>query len=128
MVSWCVFAAGTATPDMRKNYHGLSALAKHVLNENPLSGALFVFINRRRTPLKCLCFDCNGYCIWAKRLERGLFQVSRGDDAKCSLDARTLQHFIDGIDLYSVRQLTGFRREISTISHHESGHIISKNT
>ena len=111
--------------DMRKSYNGLSALAKHVLNEDPLSGALFVFINRRRTQLKCLYFDCDGYCIWAKRLERGLFQVSWSDDWKCSLDAKTLQHLIDGIDLKSVRQLTRFRRGNVTISPHESGHIIS---
>ena len=92
--------------DMRKSYHGLSALAKHVLNEDPLSGALFVFINRRRTQLKCLYFDCDGYFIWAKRLERGLFQVSWSDDAKCSLHARALQYLIDGIDLKNVPQLT----------------------
>lgn len=106
---------------MRKSYNGLSALAKHVMNEDPLSGALFVFINRRRTQLKCLYFDSDGYCIWAKRLERGLFQVSWNGDEKCSLDAKTLQLIIDGIDLKSVRQLTRFRRGNDRISAHESG-------
>jgi hypothetical protein len=109
--------------DMRKSYNGLSALAKHVLNEDPLSGALFVFINRRRTQLKCLYFDCDGYCIWAKRLERGLFQGSWSDDVKCSLDAKTLQYLIDGIDLKRVRQLTRFGRGTGTSSPHESGYI-----
>ena len=42
--------------DMRKSFDGLSALAKQVLVEDPLSGAVFVFINRRRTQMKCLYF------------------------------------------------------------------------
>lgn len=110
--------------DMRKSYNGLSALAKHVMNEDPLSGALFVFINRRRTQLKCLYFESDGYCIWSKRLERGLFQVSWHGDAKRSIDAKTLQLIIDGIDLKSVRQLTRFRRGNDRISAHEDGHHI----
>ena len=110
--------------DMRKSYNGLSALAKHVLNEEPLSGALFVFINRRRTQLKCLYFDDGGYCIWAKRLERGRFQVSWDGDVKGFLDAKTLQHIIDGIDLKSVRQLTRFRRGNGRTDAHGNGHII----
>ena len=52
--------------DMRKSYHGLSALVKNQLQENPLSGQLFVFINRRRTQIKVLYFDRSGYCIWMK--------------------------------------------------------------
>ena len=43
--------------DMRKSYDGLIALVKQVLDENPHSGALFVFINRRRTQMKCLYFE-----------------------------------------------------------------------
>ena len=50
--------------DMRKSFDGLSALAKQVLAEDPLSGAVFVFINRRRTQMKCLYFEGDGYCVW----------------------------------------------------------------
>ena len=54
---------------MRKSFHGLSALVRQGLNEDPLDGALYVFVNRRRTLLKALYFEVDGYCIWSKRLE-----------------------------------------------------------
>ncbi len=58
----------TEATDMRKSFDGLIALVKHQLREEPLSGELFVFINRKRNYLKILYFDRSGYCIWSKRL------------------------------------------------------------
>ena len=63
-----LFAAPT---DMRKSFDGLSALVKHAMGLDPLSGRLFVFINRRATQMKVLYFDRSGFCDWAKRLEAG---------------------------------------------------------
>lgn len=89
---------------MRKSFDGLSALAKQVLGENPLGGALFVFINRRQTQMRCLYFEGDGYCMWAKRLERGRFQVRLDGVVKERLDLNTLKLIIDGIDPQSVRR------------------------
>jgi transposase len=52
---------------------GLSVLVKEVLEQNPLSGQLFVFINRRRDKLKILLWEKNGFVIWYKRLEEHRF-------------------------------------------------------
>ena len=60
--------------DMRKSFDGLMTLAKNKMHENPVSGELFVFINRRQTQVKILYFDRSGYCIWMKRLEEGSFK------------------------------------------------------
>lgn len=109
--------------DMRKSFDGLSALVKHTLNEDPLSGAVYVFINRRRTYMKCLYFDVDGYCIWSKRLERGQFQVPFSRADKLALDIKTLQLLIDGIDLNSVRQLTRYGVERGKLQRHETGRI-----
>ena len=49
--------------DMRKSYNGLSTMVKRVMRDDPLSGALYVFINRRRTQMKCLYFEDDGYCV-----------------------------------------------------------------
>ena len=49
--------------DMRKSFDGLAGLARQALAENPASGALFVFVNRRRTQMKVLYFDRTGYCL-----------------------------------------------------------------
>ena len=61
----------TRPTDMRKSFDGLSVLVKDKLQEDPASGHLFVFTNRKRTYLKVLYFDRHGYCVWAKRLEQG---------------------------------------------------------
>lgn len=58
---------------MRASYDTLFAKAKGVLNQDPFSGHLFVFINSRRTSIKCLFYDGTGWVIIAKRMERGLF-------------------------------------------------------
>lgn len=89
--------------DMRKSFDGLSALVRTQLAEDPLSGQLFVFLNRRRTQLKALYFDRGGYCVWAKRLEQGQFHlVGQGD--KRRLDWTELKLILEGIDLRSVRR------------------------
>jgi hypothetical protein len=59
--------------DMRKSYDGLQALARHTMGRDPLDGALYIFVNRRGSQLKCLYFDRSGFCIWGKRLETGRF-------------------------------------------------------
>lgn len=97
--------------DMRKSYDGLSALVKHQLGQNPLGGDLFVFVNRRRTQLKCLYFAGDGYCIWSKRLERGAFQVHFASEVTARIDWRTFQRLVEGIDLNTVRRLKRYRRE-----------------
>jgi transposase len=90
--------------DMRKSYDGLSALVKNVLHEDPSSGHVFVFINRKRTQMKVLYFDRSGYCIWSKRLERGRFQnLAHGED-KQQLDWTRLKLLLEGIDLNERRR------------------------
>ena len=89
---------------MRCSYNGLSALVKHHLQQNPLSGELFVFINRKRTQMKVLYFEQGGYCIWAKRLEQGTFSPSHSTDRSEQLSWATLKCLIEGIELRVVKQ------------------------
>ena len=90
--------------DMRKSFDGLSALAKNTLMEDPLSGHLFVFVNRKQTFIKVLYFDRSGYCIWSKRLERGRFHYRASVDRKVSLDWTGLKMMLEGISLKDARQ------------------------
>lgn len=53
---------------MRLSFDGLYALARHGLHQDPLSGHLFVFVNRRATQMKVLYFDRSGWCLWANQL------------------------------------------------------------
>lgn len=59
--------------DLRKSITGLVGLVKSVFDEDPLSGSLFVFVNRRGNYLKLVSWDRTGWCLFAKRLEHRRF-------------------------------------------------------
>jgi transposase len=84
--------------DMRKSFDGLVGLVQGALREDPLSGTLFVFVNRRGNYLKCVYWDRTGFCLFAKRLERGRFTLP-GESEKQELSARALALILDGITL-----------------------------
>ena len=94
--------------DMRRSFDGLEAAVRELLREDPLSGALFVFWNRRRDRLKILSFDGTGLWIWYKRLERGRFELPGGGDAEIS--SADLLLVLEGIELGSVRRGRRWRR------------------
>jgi transposase len=100
--------------DMRKSFDGLSALAKNHIKENPLSGHLFVFINRRQTQIKILYFDRSGYCLWAKRLEEGRFQYNKNIGEKQKLTLTELKLMIEGIELKNTRQRKRYKHPLAT--------------
>lgn len=58
---------------MRASYDTLFSKAKSILNQDPFSGHLFLFINRSRTSVKCLFYDGTGFVLICKRMERGVF-------------------------------------------------------
>lgn len=101
----------TVATDMRKSFDGLSALVRTQLAEDPLSGQLFVFINRRRTQLKVLYFDRGGYCVWAKRLEQGRFHPI-GQGEKRRVEWTELKLILEGIDLRSIRRFKRYRHPV----------------
>ena len=84
--------------DMRRSYDGLYALALEVLACDPLSGHLFVFVNRRGSQIKVLYFERTGWCVWAKRLEAGCFlQHGRGPHHR-EMDCTALKLLLEGIE------------------------------
>jgi len=84
--------------DMRKSFTGLVGVVKGVLAEDPLSGTLFVFLNRRQNYIKGMYWDRTGFCLFAKRLERGRFRLP-GDARTQELSAQVFQLLLDGIEL-----------------------------
>ena len=85
---------------MRKSFNGLWSEASEQLREDPFSGALFVFTNKRRDRIKVLYWDGSGVWICAKRLEKGRFTWPNGSDSrKLSLTGQSLGMLLDGIDL-----------------------------
>ena len=77
--------------DFRKGIDGLAGLCRGVLREDPFSGGVFVFRNRRATAMKILVYDGQGFWLCQKRLSRGRFRWWPGGDVIRELQARDLQ-------------------------------------
>jgi transposase len=99
--------------DMRKSFHGLIALTQSELQQDPLSGSLFVFVNRRRDRIKILYWGQTGFCIWYQQLEKGTYQIPNQEslDGQDTLEVTRsqLSLILDGIDLSTVRQRPRFQ-------------------
>jgi transposase len=88
--------------DLRKSFTGLWAVTVNVLRQDPASGSLYVFTNRRRNRIKILYWDGTGLWVLIKRLEKGRFFWPRGveiERGKLELAPEALAVLLDGIDL-----------------------------
>ena len=86
--------------DMRKSFNGLWAVASEKLREDPKSGAVFAFTNKKRDRLKLLYWDGTGVWVLAKRLEQGRFSWPKDRrGTKLSLTPEALTLIISGIEL-----------------------------
>lgn len=101
-----IFVAREAT-DMRKSFDGLSGIVIDAVQEDPQSGHLFCFFNRRRDRVKILFWDRSGFVIYYKRLEKGTFAIfdqARGSEGGFTLSSSDLALILDGIDLRGARR------------------------
>jgi len=86
--------------DMRSSYDTLFSKVKGVLNQDPFSGHLFLFINRHRSSIKCLFYDGTGFVIIAKRMEQGLFsRINPLHSGDLVLTAAEFALFFEGANL-----------------------------
>lgn len=86
--------------DMRSSYDTLFSKAKSILNQDPWSGHLFVFMNSRRNSIKCLYYDGTGLVIIAKRMEKGLFsRINPYCQGELVLTAAEFALFFEGANL-----------------------------
>ena len=94
--------------DMRKSFHGLIALVESAVQQDPLSGSLFVFLNRQRDRIKILYWGQTGFCIWYQQLQKGTYQLpderSLEEQQTIEVTRSQLSLILDGIDLSSARQ------------------------
>ena len=91
----------TAPADLRRSFDGLAATAASALRRDPSQGGLFVFINKRGDQVRVLFRDAHGWCILAKRVDRGRFRRPRIEDGHVywETEPRALMLFLDDIDL-----------------------------
>ena len=103
--------------DMRKSFDGLSGLVRQGMGRDPLSGEVFIFLNRRRTMIKILVWDRSGFVVWSKRLERGTFELPRNTQAGASVPLRweELVMILEGVRLSSVQRRKRYSREKAAV-------------
>jgi transposase len=94
--------AATGPIDLRRSVDGLATAAREQMGQNPQSGSLFLFVNKRGNRLKALWWDRTGFCILYKRLERGLFRMPcalRPGETSVAIDAQEFAKILEGIAL-----------------------------
>ena len=98
--------------DMRKGFNGLSGLVRNETDADPLSGDVFIFINRSRTTMKLLVFEGDGYLLYHKRLAAGSFQkqltLQPATQATFAIDYNQLHFLLRGVDLRHIKQRKRF--------------------
>jgi transposase len=97
----------TAPADMRCGFDRLAELAQVVTRQNPIQGHLFLFRGRSGDRLKILYWDRDGFALWYKRLQEGVFKLPRieGDAKSVEVRPSELAMMLDGIDLRSLKRV-----------------------
>lgn len=88
----------TGVTDLRKSYDTLAAIVSENLSEDPFTGDIFVFCNRRRNRLKMLVWEPSGFWLLSKRLEQGTFSWPKSAEASVNMTYAELAMLLDGID------------------------------
>jgi len=106
-----IWMASEAT-DMRCGFDRLAERVNAVVGENPQSGHLFVFRSRRGDRLKILVWDRDGFVLWYKRLEAGVFKMPRVENGTRAVELRAseLAMILDGIDVSKLKRVARYER------------------
>ena len=110
-----IWLASEAT-DMRCGFDRLAERVRAVIGQDPLTGQLFVFRSRRGDRLKILVWDRDGFVLWYKRLERGVFKLPRVMAGARSVELRAseLAMILDGIDVSKLKRVPRYERRAGT--------------
>ena len=108
-----IWMASEAT-DMRCGFDRLAERVRAVMGENPQSGHLFVFRSRRGDRLKILVWERDGFVLWYKRLEAGVFKLPRVEQGARSVELRAseLAMVFDGIDVSKLKRVPRYNRAV----------------
>lgn len=99
----------TAPVDFRRGFDGLAGVVRDDFGDDPLSGHLFVFRNRRADRVKILFWDRDGFWLLYKRLERGTFRFPRAESGRIEVEAVELAFLLEGVDLAKLERQERYR-------------------
>ena len=92
--------------DMRKGFDSLSGIVSHQMQGNALSGAVFIFFNKRHTQVKLLLWEGDGFGLYHKRLEAGTYEIPvfHNNDTVMAMSNEQLLFILQGVSLKHVRK------------------------
>ncbi len=98
--------------DMRCGFDRLAERVRAVIGQDPMSDSLFIFRSRRGDRLKVLAWDRDGFVLWYKRLEAGVFKLPRLQPGARSVELRAseLAMILDGIDMTKLKRVPRYER------------------
>ena len=100
--------------DMRKSFDGLAAMTRQIVGQEPTGGHLFVFRNRKGDRVKLLYWDHDGFALWYKRLEKGMFHMPQNIEGDYRIDPRDLAMMLEGVDLLHTKKRSRYH-----LKHHK---------
>jgi len=99
--------------DMRKGFDSLSGIVSSQMHFNPLSNDVYIFINRRRTQMKLLQWEGDGFALYYKRLERGTYELPKANENECSVNVSIshLEKIFQGVSVNQNRQRKRYQHQ-----------------
>ena len=121
-----IWLAAEAT-DMRCGFDRLAERVRVVIGQDPLGGHLFVFRSRRGDRMKILLWDRDGFVLWYKRLESGVFKLPRMSAGSRSIEIRgsELAMILDGIDVSKLKRVRRYERGSGTNGDNKQERVVS---
>ena len=109
----CSYYVYNSAADMRKGFDSLSGLVSTYMHCNALSGAVFIFFNKKRNQVKLLHWEGDGFALYYKRLEKGTYELPHTMDGQCSIQisSQQLQLILQGICLKHVRRRKRYQHQ-----------------
>ena len=102
------------TVDMRKGFDSLCGIVSSQMQLNPLSSAVYIFINRRRTQIKLLSWEGDGFSLYYKRLEQGTYEIPLVEENECCMNVSTarLEKIFKGVSVHQNRQRKRYQHPV----------------
>jgi transposase len=101
----------TAATDMRKGFDGLSGIVTNTLGKDPVSGDVFIFINKPRSQVKLLYWDGDGFALYHKRLERGRYAHDTHPGPSRTLRREELAMLLEGLSYAGMKRAKRFEKK-----------------
>jgi transposase len=104
--------------DMRKGFNGLSGIVSNILEDNPRSGEVFIFINKTRDKIKLLQWQDSGFVLYYKRLEQGTFELPQYEELEgiIVLSYTKMAMMVDGLSIKNIASRKRFNSVNSTVT------------